>query len=434
MSDDFKGDKSNRKIHAKQDQANTSIDDQSENEIGLLQNSPIVLGFRELPVDCPHNESSDLNFKNNYSKIEFSTDESNDLQFDKSEGEQLLFDHVLPSDCNIDQRFTADSNNQISSLKLFNPINRRVFVRNSSLSTIAEEKTLATLTDISSDMANKFADLEDQIEKVNSSVFIQSLLNEFQDKTLFLNEILHVFEPSSKGGNFSRNVPIRISSPLKHSNNSKNSPCSSLNSPLSLRSTSLASPNYFSPVRRNNSSEEDVFMTNVVSNEIKAFYEHSNSMLSYQNTPNRLMAKKVRFVRRLKNRIETKRGNRLIKAKEQNDQLLNLSSNQIRARKEALKSSKKVTNSSASSSTNSFYSRKNYNLKMKKFLSFNLESNNNESDQLFSITQTINFREENKNTGAKNYGFSLSPMSRQNLFRNESVNVVPKQDIEPVFF
>ena len=41
---------------------------------------------------------------------------------------------------------------------------------------------------------------EDQTKLVNGMQVVQTMLDEFQHKNLLINEILHVFEPSSKKG------------------------------------------------------------------------------------------------------------------------------------------------------------------------------------------------------------------------------------------
>lgn len=79
------------------------------------------------------------------------------------------------------------------------------FVSRPSLSTISEERTVATLSE------------HEEIEKQRSSQinFIETILNDIKTNSVFLNEMLCVFGPSSKGGNFNRNVPIRFTSPQK---------------------------------------------------------------------------------------------------------------------------------------------------------------------------------------------------------------------------
>lgn len=375
MSDDFKN----------KPQVNKSLDEQCENEIGLLQTSPIVYGFRELPVDCPISVESNISLEQrkllNLEENEFLL-ENNNLYMQPRE---LLVAESLDQVADFTTSFKQN-------IKQATPANRRIFVRNSSLSTISEEKTLATLTDISQDMARL-----PEIENVKSSALINSLLHEFQTKTLFLNEILHVFEPSSKGGTFTRNVPIRFSSPTKYS---KNSSCSSPISPLSPSSTSYDSPSYFSPTKRA-SSEEEMFLSNVLTNEMSSFYE--NSFINLRS--NKLMAKKIRFVKRLKNRIETKRGSALIKAKTKPQENLAIK------RRDNLK----ISNSSCG-----YYSRKNYyNIKMRKFLSFNLESNSQRTDKNLTITQTIQYRENNENIQEE---------------EEASGNILPKVEIKPVYF
>ena len=119
----------------------------------------------------------------------------------------------------------------------------------SSLSTISEERTLSST-------------LNEQIELPRSSQmnFIEGLLKEIQTNSTLLNEILCVFKPSSKEGTFTRNVPIRFSSPQKSTKkdeshktpNLTSSPAEFPNSTNSPSIQSIYSPN---KVRFNSSFE-----------------------------------------------------------------------------------------------------------------------------------------------------------------------------------
>lgn len=84
------------------------------------------------------------------------------------------------------------------------------FASRPSLSTISEERTLATST----------LNDEHEIEMQRSSQinFIENILNDIKTNSVLLNEILCVFRPSSNAGTFCRNVPIRFTSPQKLQN------------------------------------------------------------------------------------------------------------------------------------------------------------------------------------------------------------------------
>lgn len=232
----------------------------SENEADFLRSpSPIEFGFRELPVDCPQ----ETNLRNQIlPKLELYGEE-NDAYIEKTR--QEYYDNEFFCNQGFDQIIFE---NKLENYKLINQ--KRIFVRNSSLSTISEEKTFATMAEVSNQVV--------ETSKVNPSRLVCSVIDEFQDKTCIMNEIIHVFQPSSKDGCFNRNVPIRLTSPRKTNNG--------FNSPISWRSSISCSPcsNEFdmSP-----SYEQSILLSNVV------------------------MAKKLRFVKRLKNRIETKSGKKI---------------------------------------------------------------------------------------------------------------------------
>jgi hypothetical protein len=119
--------------------------------------------------------------------------------------------YKLPNGLEEDQVVSDMLNN--SKLSINFP-SRRIFVKSTSLSTIAEEKTMNTQSNNTLQMSSQKA--ADQSDSLNGRVMIQKLLDEFKSKNTFINEVMHVFEPSSKEGNFNRNVPIRFSSPFKY--------------------------------------------------------------------------------------------------------------------------------------------------------------------------------------------------------------------------
>ncbi|CAF0880775.1 unnamed protein product [Brachionus calyciflorus] len=291
------------------------------NEMNILQRSPVIFGFRELPVDCPFDETSD---KINLPKIEFFNDES-DLLIDTENSDQIVANNMKPN------------------VKFSN--SKRLFVRNSSLSTISEERTFATMTEMSEAKPD-----------INPSSLVCSVINDFQEKATFMNEIIHVFQPSSKGGCFSRNVPIRLTSPRKS--------FSPINSPISIRSSSTTSPEFEFDLTNN--LERSLLVSNII------------------------LAKKIRFVKRLKIRIETKKGKKISKNREF-----------------------KLNRHSPLSSLN----RKS--LKKKKFLSFN----------------SIQGKEFRKSIGEVNFGLNVSG---EKVDLQKEVQKIPNinniQSIQPVFF
>lgn len=310
-----------------------------ENEIGLLRSaSPIEFGFRELPVDCPSEAKSNNQI---LPKLEFHSEE-NDAFIEKTR--QGYFDNEFFCHEGFDQ---VVLDNKLPNFKLINQ--KRIFLRNSSLSTISEEKTFATMTEIS----NQYAEITNS-PKVNPSKLVCSVIDEFQDKTQIMNEIIHVFQPSSKDGCFSRNVPIRLTSPRKS--------VTAFNSPISLRSSSSCSP---------------------VSNDFDLSSNFEQSVL----LSNLVMAKKIRFVKRLKNRIETKSGKKFLNKNWD-----------LKTRMSPLLTIGKKSH-----------------LKKRKFLSFSSFSKETK-DNFFS-------------SGQVNHAINTSPEKN-----NQNDLVVPKMNIEPVFF
>ncbi|RMZ99191.1 hypothetical protein BpHYR1_027465 [Brachionus plicatilis] len=246
--------------------------------------------------------------------------------------------------------------NKFPNFKLINQ--KRIFMRNSSLSTISEEKTFATMTEVS----NQYAERTES-PKVNPSKLVCSVIDEFHDKSLIMNEIIHVFQPSSKDGCFSRNVPIRLTSPRKSG--------VGFNSPMSLRSSSSCSPS---------------------SNDFDLSPNFEQSIL----LSNLVMAKKIRFVKRLKNRIETKSGKKFFVNKNWD----------LKIRMSPVLS----------------IGKKNH-LKKRKFLSFSSMSKETK-EQFFS-------------SGQINHAVDITPEKKtlnKDQSNSQSDFVVPKMNIEPVFF
>ena len=156
------------------------------NNIELLD-SKLEFGFRELPIDCPHSIQETSNPL-------FTINEKNRNAEDYEANDQIVADIIN----NSQQPITFP--------------NRRTIVKSSSLSTIAEERTQNTTTQIMNKSSHEIAN-------INGRFMVQNLLSDFHDKNTFINEIMHVFEPSSKSGHFTRNVPIRFSSPHHKVNN-----------------------------------------------------------------------------------------------------------------------------------------------------------------------------------------------------------------------
>jgi hypothetical protein len=118
------------------------------------------------------------------------------------------------------------------------------FARNSSLSTISEEKTIETIAADSSSYIRR-----DEHSNGPVVFLIEDILVDVQKGASLFGEILRVFEPSSKRGIFVRNVPVRFTSPIKaHKDNDafEGSPTCSSSPTISATSSHYISPSSYS--------------------------------------------------------------------------------------------------------------------------------------------------------------------------------------------
>jgi hypothetical protein len=391
--------------------ATDTVHSNNEIELQMKASDNSMDGFREMPIDClPFSyDTSTMNLMGGIqqsndptiltSKINDSTTSENLIMRKDSKIMKLL----IVNDSNLDENDTSsnldeivlmnnnlytknnEKNNVSNTLMLINETdqskqmntnfnnnlksftnminannlqslqNRRsTLYRNSSLSTISEEKTLATLTDVSLKNNKQLNNSYDAsrsaltFKNYNAKKIIESLLDDFQEKSVLLNEMIKVFEPSSKHGNFSRNVPIRFSSPLKPNLRLSNiNATSNTKSNVSLNQTptspSIKKLVSYSPIISvnnrhvyENDYNNDLFPVNssnlilfdVNFNEYEDDVDETNrsscSDFSKSSTSvNKLNQKKLRFVKRLKNRIETKSGRNLILQIKQGNQIQN---------------------------------------------------------------------------------------------------------------
>ena len=375
-------------------------------EFEMLKKPPVVYGYRELPVDCPisraesrsdrapnlvddqSSSSSNNIYESDESLIEKARRFSNSYEqadivksfytpLDKLSDDVL--DEIVVDETNTTNASNSYENAQdLKQAHTANLISRRTFVRNSSLSTISEEKTLGTLTDMSPSMNS----LKEYNKNISESSYtgrflIETLLNEFKDKSILINEILNVFEPSSKDGTFNRNVPIRLSSPLKlqRSYTTTSSSLTPSSVSTSFSSCSTQSPIYASICKSPSDNNNRLSCGSIRDN--KLLFEKSNTTSpgSSNNSMNKLYAKKVRLIKRLKIRIETKRGKPMF----------------------AKKNSSQLNKSSFNKSSN-IYSRINHNNKTTNRIAIDMfkqiDVDNQEITQLYSITHTFKTGDE----------------------------------------
>lgn len=428
-------------------------------EFEMLKKPPVVYGYRELPVDCPisraesrsdkapnlvddqSSSSSNNIYESDESLIEKARRYSNNYeQADMAKSFYTPLDKIsddILDEIVVDETNTINASNSYENAQDLkqahnaNLISRRTFVRNSSLSTISEEKTLGTLTDMSPSM-NSLKEYNKNTSNISEPSYtgrflIETLLNEFKDKSILINEILNVFEPSSKDGNFNRNVPIRLSSPLKlqRSYTTTSSSLTPSSVSTSFSSCSTQSPIYTS-ICKSPSENNRLSCGSIRDN--KLLFEKSNttSSGSSNNSMNKLYAKKVRLIKRLKIRIETKRGKPMF-VKKSSDQL----------------------NKSSFNKSSNIYSRINHNNKTTNRIAIDMikqiDVDNKEITQLYSITHTFKTADEytmNKlNAEEEKYIYddrrnSSYINSDFNLDNNEftTPNIVANTDVEPAYF
>lgn len=130
----------------------------------------------------------------------------------------------VPIDCpQVEHQNAHQDENENLSRPLSYPIGRRVFNRNSSLSTIIEEKTMsscktATTTPGSSLNSNNNSE-QHQLQQNTSALVVNEFLIDLKQHYMLINDINSVFSTHrTKDGEFSRNIAIRFKS-HENSNN-----------------------------------------------------------------------------------------------------------------------------------------------------------------------------------------------------------------------
>ena len=212
-----------------------------EIEMDLLK-----ISYREMPIDCPIiSASASTNtidtrdsiyetlpapsgYANYVNPYVFGNGylDSEDLARGMSNGPMTIERRRqgVHEDENLDWQDIYNINQENSTYdqfdKVYNVPLGRKFTRKSSLSTIAEEKTLTSSDQSNSTRLNKSLDTSSMLDKSKTSqqterALLENILTDYQDRNTFLNEVMHVFEPSSRDGTFNRNIPIRFSSPFK---------------------------------------------------------------------------------------------------------------------------------------------------------------------------------------------------------------------------
>ena len=137
-----------------------------------------VLDYRESPIDCPK-----------------------------------IIEHVVERDENFNIIIQKTLNKASDDAS-----NRRIIARNSSLSTIAEEKTMNSFTTLATTPGSSKAPHNTQ----NYNAFIvKEFLNDLKDHKMFLNEVKNVFMAAqTRDGEFYRNIAIRFKSSSDNSDSS----------------------------------------------------------------------------------------------------------------------------------------------------------------------------------------------------------------------
>jgi hypothetical protein len=408
-------------------------------------NSPNLMAFRELPVDCPilthENTKMMPHHGEELSIIEKARREA-DLAEQYDNLKRILSSNSIDKEDLSDEIILKDGNNNTnlcnsnlsdnnqpeitfktnSNLRLTSIIasTKRFFARNSSLSTISEEKSMNTLSPnsfksfpssnadaITSNSDTSSTSVNNTITEENTTLtlpynglqVVQTMLSEFQHKNLLISEILQVFEPSSKKGTFNRNIPIRLSNiETREESITSTKKKFNLSSNESDIITSPLTPLYTSAL-----TSIDAAVTNQgFYNDLKMFLESSSSLLtSYYASPNnpRLNAKKTRLLKRLKNRIETKRGRSFSEPTKKAKQIIAKKSFVNYEDEESQSSVKQriITNRKSSPESANVYSRiNNFRgslLSFEKVRRFDTQDLN--LNEMFSINQSINVTRNN---------------------------------------
>ena len=441
-------------------------------EILQSMHSPNLMGFRELPVDCPvlSDEKPKIIpcFGEELSVIEKTRREA-DLaeQYDnlkrilssnsieKEDDEIILKDannNICQSNSNLLESVQPEMIKTTNNLRLTSIIasTKRFFARNSSLSTISEERSLSTLSPSSfrtfptntDALGNKF-DMRNTIgsnvvkeegdstmtTSYNGLQVVQTMLNEFHHKNILISEILQVFEPSSKKGTFNRNINIRLSNSVtkEDSLSDKNETSPSLN-------TSDVNKSPLTPLYTSALTTFDAVSNQSFYNDLKMFLESSSSLLtSYYASPNnpRLNAKKTRLLKRLKNRIETKRGksfNDTTKKSKNIGENKKCDNYEDGDESGSIKQRSPISRKSTSPpESTSVYSRiNNFRgsvLSFEKLRRFDTSETN--LSQMFSINQSINKLPRNKKTNHD---------EQQSSCQSNDTTIILDKNIQPAYF
>ena len=237
--------------------------DKNESQISCISNDDM---FREVPIDCPTDLLIEIepNEKLNRRQIAMKPSINNAFFFNFNELQRQ--DHL-----------TRDHNYDIQACN--KPQKCSLLTKYRSLSTILEEKSLNQ---------NSPSIMKENINlKLNDFQLIKALLDDIHVNHLILNEIIRVFQPSSKSGQFCRNIPIRLSSSKSKLTTPESPP---VKSPASSLDSSLASK--FSPISYTKATSPH-----------KISFNDSIVIDSFEETK-----RKLRLVKRLKCNIENIKG------------------------------------------------------------------------------------------------------------------------------
>jgi hypothetical protein len=231
----------------------------NESQISCLTNDEM---FREVPIDCP----TDL-------LIEIEPIEK--INTRQSSINNAFFFNFNELQCQ--DNLKKEQNYDIQAFN--EPKKCAVLTKYRSLSTILEEKSINQ---------NSPSIVKENINlKLNDFQLIKALLDDIHVNHLILNEIIRVFQPSSKSGTFQRNIPIRLSSSKAKLITSESPP---IKSPRSSLDSSLASK--FSPISYTKATSPH-----------KISFNDSIVIDSFEETK-----RKLRLVKRLKCNIENIKG------------------------------------------------------------------------------------------------------------------------------
>jgi hypothetical protein len=389
------------------------IDHVEHNNENIYEKYEIKLddSFREVPVDCLITADTLYADQDSIEQAEMKITSRNLIH---NEEDKLQIDYLFTNQFDTDK-----SENQLHFINICakskSDSSGHQFTRRTSLSTIFEEKS-----QLSSANTTCFSE-KYRVKSYNDVHMINTLLDDFHDKTQVINEIMDVFEPSSKFGAFRRNIPIRLSSKLKYERLMK-STSSLVFTPPSRHHQSLSSTNSlnskFSPISYNRASErpsvDNDFLLSCIQKEPIIYREpKANKNIYTMIAENR----RVRFLRRLRKHIENIRG-----SKANCIQILDTNNN---------------NNNNNNNNDYKFYGKKNIQFALNESNFYNLQTGNHSDMHVYDDSKKLKKKELFVQTSQSKDKLSSLHIIYENNDGDQklfSSKFLVKTDVNPVYF